>query len=161
MKERIAQLKARYQQYSAREKVILKICAVAMLGAAIYYAGVIPLDNMIQNSKSTLARQKETLNWMRTEIDKNHLQVQVVKTDNPRTVVENSAHEINLSLADVRQDGQTLSFVVNRVNVYELKNWLREINQTFGVRLQKMSLTPVDHLSDVKAEVQLTWSKTA
>ncbi|MCC2002960.1 type II secretion system protein GspM [Enterobacter bugandensis] len=161
MKERIAQLKARYQQYSAREKVILKICAVAMLGAAIYYAGVIPLDNMIQNSKSTLARQKETLNWMRTEIDKNHLQVQVVKTDNPRTVVENSAHEINLSLADVRQDGQTLSFVVNRVNVYELKNWLREINQTSGVRLQKMSLTPVDHLSDVKAEVQLTWSKTA
>lgn len=161
MKERIAQLKARYQQYSAREKVILKICAVAMLGAAIYYAGVIPLDNMIQNSKSTLARQKETLNWMRTEIDKNHLQVQVVKTDNPRTVVENSAHEINLSLANVRQDGQTLSFVVNRVNVYELKNWLREINQTSGVRLQKMSLTPVDHLSDVKAEVQLTWSKTA
>ncbi|MCM7682285.1 type II secretion system protein GspM [Enterobacter bugandensis] len=161
MKERIAQLKVRYQQYSAREKVILKICAVAMLGAAIYYAGVIPLDNMIQNSKSTLARQKETLNWMRTEIDKNHLQVQVVKTDNPRTVVENSAHEINLSLADVRQDGQTLSFVVNRVNVYELKNWLREINQTSGVRLQKMSLTPVDHLSDVKAEVQLTWSKTA
>ncbi|MCU6161049.1 type II secretion system protein M [Enterobacter bugandensis] len=161
MKERIAQLKARYQQYSVREKVILKICAVAMLGAAIYYAGVIPLDNMIQNSKSTLARQKETLNWMRTEIDKNHLQVQVVKTDNPRTVVENSAHEINLSLTDVRQDGQTLSFVVNRVNVYELKNWLREINQTSGVRLQKMNLTPVDHLSDVKAEIQLTWSKTA
>ncbi|MCU6215010.1 type II secretion system protein M [Enterobacter bugandensis] len=161
MKERIAQLKARYQQYSVREKVILKICAVAMLGAAIYYAGVIPLDNMIQNSKSTLARQKETLNWMRTEIDKNHLQVQVVKTDNPRTVVENSAHEINLSLTDVRQDGQTLSFMVNRVNVYELKNWLREINQTSGVRLQKMNLTPVDHLSDVKAEIQLTWSKTA
>lgn len=161
MKERITQLKTRYQQYSAREKVILKICAVALLGAAIYYAGVIPLDNMIQNSKSTLARQKETLNWMRTEIDKNHLQVQVVKTDNPRTVVENSAHEINLSLTDVRQDGQTLSFVVNRVNVYELKNWLREINQTSGVRLQKMNLTPVDHLSDVKAEVQLTWSKTA
>lgn len=161
MKERIAQLKSRYQNYSAREKVILKICAVALLGAAIYYAGVIPLDNMIQNSKTTLARQKETLNWMRTEINKNHLQVQVIKTDNPRTVVENSAHEINLSLTDVRQDGQTLSFVVNRVNIYELKNWLREINQTSGVRLQKMNLTPVDHLSAVKAEVQLTWSKTA
>lgn len=161
MKERIAQLKSRYQNYSAREKVILKICAVALLGAAIYYAGVIPLDNMIQNSKTTLARQKETLNWMRTEINKNHLQVQVIKTDNPRTVVENSAHEINLSLTDVRQDGQTLSFVVNRVNVYELKNWLREINQTSGVRLQKMNLTPVDHLSAVKAEVQLSWSKTA
>lgn len=161
MKERITQLKSRYQNYSAREKVILKICAVALLGAVVYYAGMIPLDNMIQNSKATLTRQKETLNWMRSEIDKNHLQVQIVKTDNPRTVVENSAQEIHLPLTDVRQDGQTLSFVVNRVNVYELKNWLREINQTSGVRLQKMNLTSVDHLSDVKAEVQLTWSKTA
>ncbi|MGX5025760.1 type II secretion system protein GspM [Enterobacter asburiae] len=161
MKERITQLKSRYQNYSAREKVILKICAVALLGAVVYYAGIIPLDNMIQNSKATLTRQKETLNWMRSEIDKNHLQVQIVKTDNPRTVVENSAQEIHLPLTDVRQDGQTLSFVVSRVNVYELKNWLREINQTSGVRLQKMNLTPVDHLSDVKAEVQLTWSKTA
>ncbi|MCM7771830.1 type II secretion system protein M [Enterobacter asburiae] len=161
MKERIAQLKSRYQNYSAREKVIIKICAVALTGAAIYYAGVIPLDNMIQNSKATLSRQKETLNWMRSEIDKNHLQVQIIKTNNPRTVVESSAQEINLALTDVRQDGQTLSFVVNRVNVYELKSWLREINQTSGVRLQKMNLTPVDHLSDVKAEVQLTWSKTA
>lgn len=74
---------------------------------------------------------------MRSEIDKNHLQVQIVKTNNPRTVVENSAHEINLSLTDMRREGQTLSFVVNRVNVYELKSWLREINQTTGVRLQK------------------------
>ncbi|HDV9838649.1 TPA: type II secretion system protein M [Enterobacter asburiae] len=161
MKERITQLKSRYQNYSAREKVILKICAAALLGAVVYYAGMIPLDNMIQDSKATLTRQKETLNWMRSEIDKNHLQVQIVKTDNPRTVVENSAQEIHLPLTDVRQDGQTLSFVVNRVNVYELKNWLREINQTSGVRLQKMNLTPVDHLSDVKAEVQLTWSKMA
>ncbi|EWG68808.1 MULTISPECIES: type II secretion system protein GspM [unclassified Enterobacter] len=161
MKERIAQLKSRYQNYSTREKVIIKICAVALAGAAVYYAGMIPLDNMILNSKATLSRQKETLNWMRSEIDKNHLQVQLVKTDNPRTVVESSAQEINLPLTDVRQDGQTLSFVVNRVNVYELKNWLREINQTSGVRLQKMNLTPVDRLSDVKAEVQLTWSKTA
>jgi len=161
MKERIAQLKSRYQNYSAREKIILKICAAALMGAAIYYAGVIPLDNMIQNSKATLSRQKETLNWMRSEIDKNHLQVQLIKTNNPRMVVEKSAHEINLPLTDVRQDGQTLSFVVSRVNVYELKNWLREINQTTGVRLQKMNLTPVDRLSDVKAEVQLTWSKTA
>ncbi|EOC9364012.1 type II secretion system protein GspM [Enterobacter asburiae] len=161
MKERITQLKSRYQNYSAREKVILKICAAALLGAVVYYAGMIPLDNMIQNSKATLTRQKETLNWMRSEIDKNHLQVQIVKTDNPRRVVENSAQEIHLPLTDVRQDGQTLSFVVNRVNVYELKNWLREINQTSGVRLQKMNLTPVDHLSDVKAEVQLTWSKMA
>ncbi len=161
MKERVAQLKSRYQNYSAREKMILKIWVVALLGAAVYYAGVTPLDNMIQNSKSTLVKQKETLNWMRSEIDRNHLQVQQVKTDNPRTVVENSAHEINLSLTDVRQDGQTLSFVVNRVNVYELKNWLREINLASGVRLEKMNLTPVDHLSDVKAEVQLTWARNA
>ena len=161
MKERIAQLKSRYQNYSAREKVILKICAIALLVAAVYYGGIIPLDNMIQNSKSTLTRQKETLNWMRSEIDKNHLQVQIIKTDNPRAVVESSAQEIHLPLTDMRQDGQTLSFVVNRVNVYELKNWLREINQTSGVWLQKMNLTPVDLLSDVKAEVQLTWSKIA
>ncbi|AVH16588.1 type II secretion system protein M [Enterobacter sp. SGAir0187] len=161
MKERITQLKSRYQNYSAREKVILKICAVALLGAVVYYAGMVPLDNMIQNNKATLTRQKETLNWMRSEIDKNHLQVQIIKTDNPRTVVEKSAQEIHLPLTDVRQDGQTLSFVISRVNVYELKSWLREINQTSGVRLQKLNLTPVDHLSDVKAEIQLTWSKTA
>lgn len=161
MKQRVAQLKSRYQNYSVREKLILKICAAAILGAVVYYAGVTPLDNMIKNSNSTLVRQKETLNWMQSEIEKNHLQVQQVKTNNPRTVVENSAHEINLSLTDVRQDGQTLSFVVNRVNVYELKNWLREINLASGVRLEKMNLTPVDHLSDVKAEVQLTWARNA
>ncbi|MDR2262406.1 MAG: type II secretion system protein M [Enterobacter asburiae] len=161
MKQRVAQLKSRYQNYNSREKLILKICAATMLGAVVYYAGVTPLDNMIKNSNSTLVRQKETLNWMQSEIDKNHLQVQQVKTNNPRTVVENSAHEINLSLTDVRQDGQILSFVVNRVNVYELKNWLHEINLASGVRLEKMNLTPVDHLSDVKAEVQLTWARNA
>ena len=134
MKERIAQLKSRYQNYSAREKIILKICAVAIVGAAVYYTGVIPLDNMIKNSQATLARQIETVNWMKTEIDKNHLPVLQVKTDNPRSVVENSAHEINLTLTDIRQDGQTLAFVVNRVNVYELKNWLREMNLASGVR---------------------------
>lgn len=161
MKERVAQLKTRYQGYSARDKIMLKAGAAAIGCAVIYYAGVIPLDNMIQSSKTTLARQVETLNWMRQEIDKNHLQMMQVKTDNPRSVIENSAHEINLSLTDIRQDGQTLSFVVSRVNVYELKNWLREINLTSGIRLQKMNLTPVDHISDVKAEIQLTWKKLA
>jgi general secretion pathway protein M len=87
--------------------------------------------------------------------------VQQVKTDNPRSVVENSAHEVELSLSNVRQDGQTLSFVVERVNIYVLKNWLREINITSGIRLEKINLTPVDHLSDVKAEIQLTWKKNA
>ena len=161
MKERIAQLKARYQNYSAREKIILKICAVSLLGAAIYYAGVIPLDNIIQNSKATLTRQKETLNWMRSEIDKNHLQVQQLKTDNPRSVVENSAQEIKLPLNDVRQEGQGLSFVVPRVDINELKNWLREINAAAGIRLEKMKLTPVDHQRDVKAEIQLSWKKAS
>lgn len=161
MKGRIVQLKSRYQQYSVREQRILKIAAGALFGAVIYYAGVIPLDNMIKNSQATLARQTETVNWMKTEIDKNHLPVLQVKTDNPRRVVENSAHEINLILTDIRQDGQTLAFVVNRVNVYELKNWLREMNLASGVRLEKINLTPVDHLSDVKAEIQLTWKKVA
>jgi len=161
MKERIALLKSRYQNYSAREKTILKLCAATLCCAAVYYMGVIPLDNIIQNNKSMLSRQKETLSWMRSEIDKNHLQVMQVKTDNPRSLIENSAHEVQLSLTDVRQEGQTLSFGIRRVNVYILKNWLREINMTSGVRLEKMSLTPVDHLSDVQAEIQLTWKKTA
>ena len=159
MNERIMQLKPRYQRYSDREKIVLKVCAAAVFCAAVYYAGVLPLDNIIQNSKSTLMRQKETLNWMRSEIDKNHLQLQQIKTDNPRSVVENSAHEINISLTDVRQDGQTLSFAINRINVYALKNWLREMNMTSGIRLEKMNLTPVDHMNDVKAEIQLTWKK--
>jgi general secretion pathway protein M len=161
MKERIAQLKAKYQNYSAREKTILKGCAAMLCCAAVYYMGMIPLDHVIQNTQLKLDRQKETLNWMRNEIDINHLQVQQVKTDNPRSVVENSAHEVELSLSNVRQDGQTLSFVVERVNIYVLKNWLREINITSGIRLEKINLTPVDHLSDVKAEIQLTWKKNA
>lgn len=33
------------------------------------------------------------------------------------------------------------------------------MNLASGVRLEKMNLTPVDHLSDVKAEIQLTWKK--
>ncbi len=159
MKERIAQLKTRYQNYSSREKNSLKICAVAICCAAIYYAGVLPLDNSIQSSKSTLVKQKEMQNWMRAEIDKNHLQMQQIKTDNPRGVIERSAHDIHLSLTDIRQEGQTLSFVIGQVNINELKNWLREVNMSSGVRLEKMSLTPVDHLNDVKAVIQLTWKK--
>ena len=161
MKERIAQLTSRYQNYSAREKTLFKAGAITLFCAVVYYAGVTPLDNIIQNSRSTLARQQETLNWMRTEIEKNHLQVQQIKTNNPRSVIESSAHEIDLSLTELHQDGQSLAFVVPRVNVYELKNWLREINQTSGVRLEKMTLKPVDHLSDVRAEIQLTWKKNA
>ena len=161
MKQRVAQLKARYQQYSVREKRLMTLCGTAFCCALVYYAGVVPLDNMIKNSQTTLKRQTETLVWMRSEIDKNHLQVQQLKTNNPRSVVENSAREIKLPLNDVRQEGQTLSFIVPRVNIYELKNWLREINTASGIRLDKMKLTPVDHLSDVKAEIQLSWTKMA
>src|SRR5690606_29585473 len=140
---------------------LITLCGTAFCCALVYYAGVVPLDNMIKNSQATLKRQTETLAWMRSEIDKNHLQVQQLKTNNPRSVVENSAREIKLPLNDVRQEGQTLSFIVPRVNIYELKNWLREINTASGIRLDKMKLTPVDHLSDVKAEIQLSWTKMA
>lgn len=161
MKAKIGQLKTRYQQYSARERNLIKVCAVAFCCAAVYYGGILPLDTIIKNSQTTLARKNETLHWMRDEIQKNNLQVQQLKTSNPRNVIENSAHEINLSLDDIRQNGQTLTFVIKRVNVYELKNWLREMNMTTGVRLEKMSLKPVDHLSDVEADIQLTWKTQA
>lgn len=161
MKARIARLTSRYQNYSIREKILLKAGMAAMCCAVIYYGGVVPLDNMIKDSQLTLKKQNETLTWMRAEIDKNHLPVLQVKTDNPRSVVENSAREINISLTDIRQDGQTLAFVVNRINIYELKNWLREMNLTSGIRIEKINLTPVDYLSDVKADIQLTWKKVA
>ncbi|MEB6379132.1 type II secretion system protein M [Leclercia adecarboxylata] len=161
MKTKAAQLKARYQQYSARERNLIKTGAAALCCAAVYYGGMVPLDNTIARSQATLNRQQETLRWMRDEIQKNHLQVQQLKTTNPRTALENSAHEINLTLNDVRQDGQSLSFVINRVNVYVLKNWLREMNLTTGVRLEKITMDPVDRRSDVKAEIQLTWKKSA
>lgn len=161
MKERLALLTSRYKNYSARERNLFKICAAAMCCAVIYYGGVIPLDNMIKSSQSVLIKQKQTLNWMRDEINKNHLQAQVVKTNNPRSVVEISAKEIHVALTDVRQDGQSLSFMIDRINVYELKNWLREINLASGIRLEGIDLTPVDHVSDVKAQIKLTWAKTA
>lgn len=161
MKERLAQLTSRYKKYSARERNLFKICAAAMCCAVIYYGGVIPLDTMIKSSQSVLIKQKQTLNWMRDEINKNHLQARVVKTNNPRSVVEISAKEIHVALTDVRQDGQSMSFMIDRINVYELKNWLREINFTSGIRMEGIDLTPVDHVSDVKAQIKLTWAKTA
>ncbi len=161
MKARVAQLKGRYQAYSAREKQLIKFCAVALCCAVVYYGGMVPLDNMIKNSQATLKRQTETLTWMRSEIDKNHLQVQQLKTDNPRSVVEKSAQQIKLPLNDVRQEGQGLSFIVPRVDINELKNWLREINAVSGIRLEKMKLTPVDRQRDVKAEIQLSWKKAS
>lgn len=161
MKARIEQLKTRYQNYSPRERNLFKLFAAAMCCAVVYYGGMIPLDNMVKNSQATLLRQQETLRWMREEIDKNHLQAKVLKTSNPRMVVEQSAKEIHLTLTDVRQQEQSLAFVVEKANVYELKNWIRELNLSSGIRLDKLALTPVDRASDVKATIVLSWKKTA
>lgn len=161
MKERLQQLKARYGNYSPRERRLILFCAAALCCAVVYYGGIVPLDAMTRNSEATLLRQKETLRWMREEIDKNHLQARTVKTSNPRRVVEESAKEIHLALSDIRQQAQSLTFTVDRVNVYELKNWLRELNMASGVRLEKMALTPVDRANDVKAELVLSWKKPA
>ncbi|HEC5278613.1 TPA: type II secretion system protein M [Enterobacter cloacae] len=161
MKERIGQLKARYQQYSSRERNLFKLGGAALCCAIIWYGAIMPLDNMIKNSESTIIKQKQTLNWMRDEINKNHLQAKVVKTSNPRSVVEDSAKEIHVALSNIQQDGQSMSFSIDRINVYELKNWLREVNVASGVRLEKLDLTPVDHLSDVKAQIKLSWTKVA
>lgn len=161
MKEKIGQLKARYQRYSPRERTLFKLCGSAICCAIIWYGVMTPLDSIIKNEISTLQKQKQTMNWMRAEINKNHLQAKVLKTSNPRSVVEESAKEIHVALSNIKQDGQTLSFNIDRVNVYELKSWLREVNLTAGVRLEKMDLTPVDHLSDVKAQIKLSWAKAA
>lgn len=161
MKARVEQLKNRYQNYSPRERNLIKLFAAAMCCAVVYYGGMIPLDNMVKNSQSTLLRQRETLRWMREEIDKNHLQAKVLKTSNPRMVIEQSAKEIHLELADIRQHEQSLSFEVPQANVYELKNWLRELNLATGVRLDKIALTPVDRASNVKASIVLSWNKAA
>ncbi|MGF3808866.1 type II secretion system protein GspM [Enterobacter mori] len=161
MKEKIGQLKARYQRYSPRERTLFKLCGSAICCAIIWYGVMTPLDSIIKNEISTLQKQKQTMNWMRAEINKNHLQAKVLKTSNPRSVVEESAKEIHVALSNIQQDGQTLSFNIDRVNVYELKSWLRKVNLTAGVRLEKMDLTPVDHLSDVKAQIKLSWAKAA
>ncbi|EOZ7624109.1 type II secretion system protein GspM [Enterobacter mori] len=161
MKEKIGQLKARYQRYSPRERTLFKLCGSAICCAIIWYGVMTPLDSIIKNEISTLQKQKQTMNWMRAEINKNHLQAKVLKTSNPRSVVEESAKEIHVALSNIQQDGQTLSFNIDRVNVYELKSWLREVNLIAGVRLEKMDLTPVDHLSDVKAQIKLSWAKAA
>ena len=161
MKEKIGSLKARYLRYSLRERNLFKLCGSLFCCAIIWYGVITPLDSIIKNEQSTLQKQKQTLNWMREEINKNHLQAKVLKTSNPRSVVEESAKEIHVALSNIQQDGQSLSFNIDRINVYELKSWLREGNLTSGVRLEKMDLTPVDRLSDVKAQIKLSWTKAA
>lgn len=161
MKAQIAQLKARWQNYSSRERNIFKLCGGVLCCAFVYYGAMMPLDNIIKNSESVLIKQKQTLTWMRKEIDKNHLQARVINTPNPRSVVEESAKVVHVSLADIRQDGQSLSFEVERINIYALQNWLREMNLASGIHLEKLALTPVDRLNDVKAHVTLSWAKSA
>lgn len=161
MKERLTQLKSRWQAYSPREKNLCKLCAGALCCAMIYYGVITPLDNMIKNSERVLFKQNQTLGWMREEINKNHLQAKVLTTGSPRNVIEENAKTIHLSLSEIRQEGQSLSFNVARINIYTLKNWLRELNIASGIHLQKIDLTPVDHLSDVKAQVTLSWAKVS
>jgi general secretion pathway protein M len=50
---------------------------------------------------------------------------------------------------------------VSIASTFELKNWLREMNVSSGMRLEKLALTPVDRQSDVKAHITLSWAKSA
>lgn len=161
MKERMTQLTARYQRYSPREKQLIKLCAAALCSAAVWYGGVAPLDKFITASQNTINRQRETLNWMRAEINRNHLQARQLRTSNPRRLVENSAKSLHFTLRDIRQQAQTLSFSIERVNVYALKNWLLEMNYTSGIQLDKIDLKPVDRVSDVSVQISLSWKKAS
>lgn len=76
-------------------------------------------------------------------------------------MVEESAKVVHVALTDVRQEEQSLTFVVERVNISALQNWLREMNVSSGIRLEKLALTPVNRQSDVKARVTLSWAKSA
>ncbi|MET6677176.1 type II secretion system protein M [Citrobacter amalonaticus] len=161
MKTQITQLKARWQNYSPRERNLFKLCGGALCCAMIYYGAMMPLDNMIKNSEAVLIKQQQTLNWMRQEIDKHHLQARVVNIPNPRSVVEESANVVHITLEGVQQTDRSLTFEVERINVNALQNWLREMNISSGIHLEKLALTPVDRLSDVKAHITLSWAKNA
>jgi general secretion pathway protein M len=76
----------------------------------VYYGAMMPLDTLIKNNEAVLFKQKQTLNWMRQEIDKNHLQSRIVNTPNPRSVVEESAKVVHVALTNVRQEEQSLTF---------------------------------------------------
>lgn len=70
MKTQIAQLKNRWQNYSPRERNLFKLCGGALCCAMVYYGAMMPLDTLIKNNEAVLFKQKQTLNWMRREIDK-------------------------------------------------------------------------------------------
>jgi general secretion pathway protein M len=154
-------VKNRWQHYSPRERNLFKLCGGALCCAMVYYGAMMPLDTLIKNNEAVLFKQKQTLNWMRQEIDKNHLQSRIVNTPNPRSVVEESAKVVHVALTNVRQEEQSLTFDVERVSVSALQNWLREMNVSSGIHLEKLALTPVDRQSDVKAHITLSWAKSA
>lgn len=76
MKTQIAQLKNRWQHYSPRERNLFKLCGGALCCAMVYYGAMMPLDTLIKNNEAVLFKQKQTLNWMRQEIDKKPSPVQ-------------------------------------------------------------------------------------
>lgn len=161
MKARTEQLRQRWQAYSPRERLLILFCGIA-LGAAVVYFGLCqPLMNMQHNSVQTLKRQQETLTWMRNEIEDKLIPVKVVTTDNVRQLVEQSAKEVSIPIADLQQQGKNLSFSVSSINIYQLKNWIREVNISSGAHLDKLTLVTVDKHNIVKANVKLSWERRA
>jgi general secretion pathway protein M len=161
MKARLQQLKDRWQTWSTRERSLMVSCGVALVGAVIYYGAFQPLAAMNTKSVQTLKRQQETLTWMRTEIENKLIPVKVVTTDNVRQLVEMSAGEVKTPLESVQQKDKLLTFSIARIDIVELRNWLREINVSSGAHLDKLMITPVDKQNDVKVQITLSWGRQA
>lgn len=151
---------ARWQAMSARERGLVLLCALAMGLTLLWYGVWQPLATMNLSSQQTIQRQLETIRWMRSEITRMHIPVRQAITDNVRTVVEDSARELQIPLSQVQQQGKTLSFSVPQVDFSVLKNWMREVNLASGARIDKITLTPVDRQNQVSAEILLSWGTT-
>lgn len=151
---------ARWQAMSARERGLVLLCALAMGLTLLWYGVWQPLATMNLSSRQTIQRQLETIRWMRSEITRMHIPVRQAITDNVRTVVEDSARELQIPLSQVQQQGKTLSFSVPQVDFSVLKNWMREVNLASGARIDKITLTPVDRQNQVSAEILLSWGTT-
>ncbi|ADO49175.1 type II secretion system protein GspM [[Enterobacter] lignolyticus] len=157
MNAQIMKLDARWQAMSVRERGLALLCALAIGLAALWYGVWQPLAAINRNSQQTIERQLETIRWMRSEITRMHIPVRQTITENVRTVVEDSASELQIPLSQVQQQGKTLSFSVTQVDFAVLKNWMREVNLASGARIEKITLTPVDRRQQVSAEVLLSW----
>ena len=79
MKEKIGQLKARYQGYSPRERNLFKLCGAALCCAIIWYGVMTPLDSMIKNSESTRFKHNQILNLRPAGKSKKDLQTKRMK----------------------------------------------------------------------------------